>query len=213
MNFVLPGNTLLHDFQQVVICIPAVDHQRFLHGHGQTQLPLKHLHREAEKQNKDHDILIFNIQAYAAQEKLSLKLENPLQILLYLFLRWGVSRVFVGVVQAHLTKGHGFWMPHRRQYIALLNTRVVFGKMRVAPKCPPYHVFSQQTFPQRLFHHDIWVAEVCNTALKLSSEATLVQPSKAAERPAEAKFSIEHVQMAMRVYEASFTAWAGVAGP
>lgn len=87
VNFVLPGNTLLHDCQQVVICIPAVDHQRFLHGHGQTQLPLKHLHRKAQKQSKDHDILIFNIQAYAAEEKQSLKLENPFQILPYLFLR------------------------------------------------------------------------------------------------------------------------------
>lgn len=46
MNLVISGHALLHDLQQVVICVPAVDHQRFLHGHGQSQLTLKHLSRE-----------------------------------------------------------------------------------------------------------------------------------------------------------------------
>ena len=56
VNFVVPWDTLPHDFQQVVISIPAVDQQRLPHGHSQMQLTLKHLHRKAKKQNTDHNI-------------------------------------------------------------------------------------------------------------------------------------------------------------
>lgn len=59
VNFVIPWDTLPHDFQQVVICIPTVDQQRLLHGHSQMQLTLKHLHREAKKQNRDHNIYYY----------------------------------------------------------------------------------------------------------------------------------------------------------
>lgn len=61
VNFVIPWDTLPHDFQQIVICIPTVDQQRLLHGHSQMQLTLKHLHRDAKKQIRDHNILYYSI--------------------------------------------------------------------------------------------------------------------------------------------------------
>ena len=43
VDLVVPGNTFLHDEQQVIVSVSTVDHQRLLHGHGQPELPLKHL--------------------------------------------------------------------------------------------------------------------------------------------------------------------------
>lgn len=48
VNFVFPRDTFPHDCHQIVICVPTVDHQRFLHGHSQTQLALKNLQRSAK---------------------------------------------------------------------------------------------------------------------------------------------------------------------
>lgn len=65
VNFVITRDPLPHDFQQVMICIPAVDHQRLLHGYGQTQLTLKHLQSEETKHKAaliKHIIQIFNSQ-------------------------------------------------------------------------------------------------------------------------------------------------------
>lgn len=83
--------------------------------------------------------------------------------------------------------------------------------MGVAPKGPPYHVFSQQTFPQGLLRRGPWVAEVGDTASILRRKAASVVPSKAAERPAETKLSIEHVYVTVCVYEPNLT--ARVVGP
>lgn len=51
LNFVVCGDTLLHDFHQIVICVPAVDQQGLLHCHSQSQLSLKSLVEE-EQRNK-----------------------------------------------------------------------------------------------------------------------------------------------------------------
>lgn len=139
MNFVIPRDTLPHDWHQVVICIPTVDHQRLLHGYSQTQLTLKNLHRGAEKQNTDHDIYYyftmssFHSTQYISHHRTMIKAYpmNGLQSLIklrtyqtttYLFLPGGVSGIFVGVVEAHLTKCHSFWMTHGHQYVAFMDT-------------------------------------------------------------------------------------------
>lgn len=124
--------------------------------------------------------------------------ENNLQIRIYqtrthLFLPGSVSGIFVGVVEAHFPECHSFWMTHGHQYVAFIDIRVVFGKVGVATKRPPYHVFSQQAFPQGLLHHHPRVTEVCNAASERWRKAPLVKLSKAAEGPSEAKLSIEHV--------------------
>ena len=43
VDLVVPGNTFLHDDQQVVVRVSTVDQQRLPHGHSQPELPLKHL--------------------------------------------------------------------------------------------------------------------------------------------------------------------------
>lgn len=109
MYLVLPGDALLHDFQQVVISVPAMDHQRLLHGHSQTQLALKHLPREATL----NIILQINQDIFLTTSQCQR---------LYLLLFGGFSGVFVGVVQADLTKRHNFWMPHGHQHTAFMDT-------------------------------------------------------------------------------------------
>lgn len=74
-----------------------------------------------------------------------------------------------------------------------MDTGVVISKVGVAAKCPPYHVFSQQTFPQRLLRHHPGVAEVGDTASELWREAVFVPFAKAPEGPSKAKFSVEHI--------------------
>lgn len=130
-----------------------------------------------------------------------------------LFLPGDGSRVFVGVVQPHLTKCYSFRMSHGHQYVAFMDTRVFLGKVGVAPKRSPHHVFSQQTLPQGLLHHDGWVTEICNTALKFGRKAAVVKSPKAAKCPTEAKFSIEHVYVAVSVNKTNLIIQVGVTGP
>lgn len=62
INFVLSRDALLHDLQEVVIYISAVDQQRFLQTHSQMQLMLKDLHADTQKQEitLPHDRILFS---------------------------------------------------------------------------------------------------------------------------------------------------------
>lgn len=123
------------------------------------------------------------------------------QIRTHLLLPWRLGGIFVGVVQPHLTECYCFWVTHGPQDAPLMDPWVVFGKVGVAPKSPPHHVFRQQTFPEGLLHHESRVAEVGDATFEVWREAALVALSEVSEGPAKAKLPVEHVQVAVGVYK------------
>lgn len=90
---------------------------------------------------------------------------------------------------------------------------VVFGKVGVAPKSPPHHVFRQQTFPQGLLHHESRVAEVGDAACEVWREAALIALPEFSEGPAKAKLPVENVQVAVGVYKTHVGSHTRVTAP
>lgn len=123
------------------------------------------------------------------------------QITTHLLLPRRTGGIFVGVVQPHLSECHCFWVIHGPQNVLFLDTWVVFGKVRVAPESPPHHVFSQQTFPHCLLHHEFRVAEVGDAASEVWREAALVALPEVTKSPSEAQLPIQHIQVAVGVYK------------
>lgn len=82
---------------------------------------------------------------------------------------------------------------HGHQDVLLLDARVVFGEVGVAPESPPHHVFSQQAFPQGLLHHESRVAEVGDAASEVWREAAPVALPEVVESPPEAQLPVQHI--------------------
>lgn len=116
----------------------------------------------------------------------------------------------MGVVQPHLTERYCFWVTHGPQDAPLMDPCVVLGKVGVASKSPPHHVFRQQAFPQALLHHESRVAEVGDATFEVWREAALIALPELSEGPAEAKLPVEHVQVAVGVYKTHICAHRGV---